>query len=231
MKAHDVMTSPAICVAENAGVDELSRVLVRMKISGVPVVNSKDEIVGMVSEADLLHHEYVGVNAPRKRSRWAELFLAPPDRAAEFIKNHGRTVAEVMVTEVVTVTPDTPLPEIATVMEKNGIKRVPVVEDRKVVGIVSRENLIREISGRRIAVPVNDNDATLRDRVHHALGETGARVPYLNIFVDKGEVVINGLAESDTERRALMLAAESVQGVKKVTDNLRLPTEIPAGYA
>jgi len=230
MIANDVMTSPAVCVTEDTSIEDLSRVLIRMKISGAPVVNENDEIVGMVSEADLLHHEHAGVNAPPRRGRWAEMLLSPSERASEFVKMHGRTVSDVMTRNSVTVASDTPLPEIATIMEKNRIKRVPVVEDGKVVGIVTRRNLIREMAARSVRVLINDTDVALRTRVQDAIGESGVKAPYLSVTVDHGQVALDGLTESSIERDALLLAVKAVPGVKAVENNMQLPAAIPVTY-
>jgi len=223
MKAQDVMTTPVVCVTEDTNIADVTRLMIRAHLSGLPVVDSKDAVVGIVTEGDLLRHESAGVNAPEKRSRFVEFFMNPTVRAEEYIKQHARTAKEIMTPSVVTVTPETSLADIADALEKNKIKRVPVVKGGRVVGLVSRADLLREISRARVSVPVNDDDNVIRDRVRQSISDSGVSAAYLGVFVDDGEVELSGLTSTNVERDAIVLAAESTAGVRKVVNSIRLP--------
>jgi CBS domain-containing protein len=137
-----------------------------------------------------------------------------------------------MTPKVLTVSPETPLGEIASVLEKNGIKRVPVVKDGKLVGIVSRANLLQAIAtiGKTIKPAVTVNDATLREKVIAQLCRQPLTWPSLiNVIVHDGTVELWGMANSETEKRAVRVAAEATPGVRAVTDNL-IVRQIKYGY-
>src|SRR5262245_45135205 len=146
MKAADVMVANVITVAPETSLREVADILLTNRISGVPVLGRNNELVGIISEGDLLRRAETGTE--RRRSWWLELLIGSTPLAAEYVKTHARTVADVMTTTVVTATPDTPLRDIAALMEKNSIKRVPIVKNRKVVGIVSRANLVQALASR-----------------------------------------------------------------------------------
>jgi CBS-domain-containing membrane protein len=141
--------------------------------------------------------------------------------AAEYIKAHSRKVADIMVREVVTADPETPLDEIATLMEKNSIKRVPIVSNRQLVGIVSRANLIQAVASKNVGLEVEQEDAAIRDRLlAHLKAQPWAHTTLLNVTVNGGLVHLWGMTSSETERKAICVAAESTAGVHAVYDHL-----------
>src|SRR5271165_2271764 len=144
MRASDVMTSEVISVDENATVPSVARVLAERGISAVPVVDSSNRVIGMVSEGDLLHRAETGTE--RRRSWWLEMIASTNELAGDYVKSHSGTVKDVMTRDVVSVTEATELADIALLLENNGIKRVPVVRDGKLVGIVSRANLVQALA-------------------------------------------------------------------------------------
>jgi CBS domain-containing protein len=144
MRAIDVMTSEVISVDENASVAAVASLLAEREISGVPVVDSANRVIGMVSEGDLLHRAETGTE--RRRSWWLEMMASTNKLAGEYVKAHGRTVKDVMTRAVISVAEATPIADIALLLETNGIKRVPVVRDGKLVGIVSRANLVQALA-------------------------------------------------------------------------------------
>ena len=146
MNAADVMVSNVISVRSDTSVEKIAEVLLANRISAVPVVNDKDALVGIVSEGDLIHRVEAGTE--RHRSWWLELLTGKEILAHEFVKSHARKAADVMTHPVVSVKPDTPLGDIASLLEKHRIKRVPVVNNGKIVGIVSRANLIQALVSR-----------------------------------------------------------------------------------
>ena len=141
--------------------------------------------------------------------------------AAEYVKAHARKVADVMTRDVITATADTPLHEIAALLEKNSIKRVPIVKNGQLVGIVSRANLIQAVASTRKGLEIPLSDTTIRDKLlAHLKGQTWAHTLLLNVTVNGGVVDLWGITRSDAERKAIRVAAESTPGVSVVNDNL-----------
>jgi CBS domain-containing protein len=163
MKARDVMVSPVITVKPYSSIKEVAQLFMERRISAVPVVNDQSKVVGIVSEGDLLRRSEAGTE--RKRSSWLLLLTGNDTLAAEYVKAHARKVADVMTRDVITATPDTPLHEIASILEKNSIKRVPIVTDGQLVGLVSRANLIQAVASVRQELQIPVSDATIRDHL------------------------------------------------------------------
>ena len=144
MQARDVMTSPVTTVKPYSPVKEIAETLVKGRISAVPVVDDAGELVGMVSEGDLMHRSETGTE--RRYRWWMHLVTDDASLAASYVKTHGRKAADIMTQNVITAAPDTALDEVAITMEKNSIKRVPIVRDGQLVGIVSRANLVQALA-------------------------------------------------------------------------------------
>ena len=144
MRAIDVMTSEVISVDENATVTAVARLLAERGISAVPVVDKANQVIGMVSEGDLLHRAETGTE--RRRAWWLDMMASTNRLAGDYIKSHSGRVKDVMTRNVLSVTETTPVADIALLLETNRIKRVPVVRDGKLVGIVSRANLVRALA-------------------------------------------------------------------------------------
>ena len=159
MKAGEIMTSPAVSVGPDATVAEIAALLFERRISAVPVVED-GRLVGIVSEADLLHRHEIGTDGTAHSAPWwLRLFAA--DRSIEdYIKSHARRARDVMTPEVVSVAPDTPAAEIADVLEARRVKRVPVVEAGRLVGMVSRSDLVAALAAaagsKKRAAPMDD---------------------------------------------------------------------------
>jgi len=226
MKARDVMVSPVITVTSHASVGDVAKVLLDRRISAVPVVDEKGKLVGIVSEGDLMHRAEAGTE--RQRPWWLRGFIGPDALAFDYIKAHARKVTDVMTREVVTASADTPLNEIATLMEKKAIKRVPIVQNGQPVGIVSRANLIQAVASARKGLDIPASDADIRDKLlAHLKAQPWAHISLLNVTVSDGIVDLWGLTNSDTEKQAIRVAAESLPGVRAVNDNLALrPKEV-----
>ena len=177
------------------------------------------KLVGMVTEGDLIRRSESGTEQQRP---WSPVLMISDQRLAEdYVKSHASRVADVMTAKVITATPDTPLNEIAESLEKNGIKRVPIVHDGQVVGIVSRANLVQVIatSGSKLDIPLSD--LTIRDKVlKHLNSQRWAHTALLNVTVNGGVIDLWGLAASEAERHAIRVAAENTPGVRAVNDRL-----------
>jgi CBS domain-containing protein len=217
MKAIDVMTSRVISVNPETPVRDIAILLFENHISGVPVLD-KGRLVGMVSEADLLHRQEIGTDGGRG-GWWRRLFTF--DNAMEdYIKSHGVKARDVMSRDVVSVAEDTPLAEIATILETRGFKRVPVLRGEKLVGIVSRSNLVRALAAAAAQGATEKTDDAIRRRLLDELGrQSWWRDTSSNVVVDGGVVHYSGLVYSDRERAAARVAAERVAGVRRVEDH------------
>jgi CBS-domain-containing membrane protein len=219
MKARDVMVSPVITVKPSSSVKEVAEIFLERRISAVPVVDDEGKLVGIVSEGDLMHRAEAGTE--RRRSWWLRALTSEQTLAVEYIKAHARKVADVMTRDVITATADTPLHEIAALLEKNSIKRVPIITKGQLVGIVSRANLIQAVASARKGLEIPLSDTTIRDKLLARLKEQPwAHTLLLNVTVNGGVVNLWGMTRSDAERKAIRVTAESTPGVSAVNDNL-----------
>jgi CBS domain-containing protein len=222
MRAMDVMTSEVITVDENATVQAVAKLMTERGISAVPVVNRDGRVIGMVSEGDLLHRAETGTE--RCRSWWLEMMSSTNQLAGDYIKSHSGKVKEVMTRDVISVTDITPVADIAVLLETNRIKRVPVLRDGELVGIVSRANLVRAL-----AMTINEpasvaaaDDRTIRDKLLAELkAQKWAEVSPANVTVKDRVVHLWSSYLSAQEKRALLVAAENIPGVRRVEDHMR----------
>jgi CBS domain-containing protein len=221
MQAKDIMTTVVATVAPDLKVEDVAKLLLGWNISAAPVVDDQGAVVGIVSEGDLLHRSES--ETERRRSWWLNLFEGTEERARDYVKSHGRRAEEVMTREVITVSEDMPVGEIAEILEKHRIKRVPVVQDGKLVGIVSRANLLQGLAAHkdRIALESSPDDRTIREAVLARVAEEDwITHGNLNVMVTDGVVELWGWVDSKDERAALKLAVETVPGVAAVEDHL-----------
>ncbi len=222
MRAVEVMTTKVITVGENATVAEAAKLLAEHRISAVPVVDKDNRVIGMVSEGDLLHRTETGTE--QRRSWWLEMMASTNQLAGDYIKSHSASVKDVMTRDVISVTDTTPLADIAILLETNRIKRVPVVRDGKLVGIVSRANLVRALamSNSEPLSGAEVDDRTIRDGLLAELkAQKWAEISPANVTVKDGIVHLWSSYLSDQEKRALVVAAENTPGVRRVEDHMR----------
>jgi CBS domain-containing protein len=218
MQASDVMTSPVITVTPQADVRETAERLLDNRISALPVVDDAGTLVGIVSEGDLMRRAETGTQ--RRPSWWLSLLSDPDGQARSYVKSHGRRVADVMTSRVITVEEDTPLATIAETLEKHRIKRVPVMRKSKLVGIVSRADLLHGlIAGRSAPTPSRD-DRAIKAAIIDNLAEAGISRRLLNIVVSGGNAHIWGVVETQDEFDAIRVAAEDAPGLKSVACNI-----------
>lgn len=226
MRARDIMTTAVITVSDKATVDEAVKKMLDHHVSALPVVDGNGELVGLISEGDLMRR--LQDKGRQRRSWWLELFGGLEGSAQDFIKARSHRVSDVMTRDVISVTEDTPVSEIARTLEKRHIKRVPVLRDGKVVGVVSRANLIQALamaSEGKLPEP-SESDAELRAAVAKAIAEVpGAAVNLINFTVENGKVSVWGVADSDFVENAIRVAVENVPGVREVDMHMgRLPS-------
>ena len=219
MKAADVMVTNVITVRQDTPVAKIAEVLLANRISAVPVVNDKDVLVGIVSEGDLIHRVEAGTE--RHRSWWLELLTGKELLAHEFVKSHARKAADVMTHPVVSVLPDTPLGDIASLLEKHRIKRVPVATNGKIIGIVSRANLIQALVSGAKAAEQSVDDLTLHGNILAQLrSKPWVDSSTINVVVNNGAVELWGIVDSETEKDAIRVAVEVTPGVRQVSNRL-----------
>jgi CBS domain-containing protein len=223
MKAADVMVSAVISVRPHARVEEVASILLANHISAVPVIDEEGELLGIVSEGDLMRRAEAGTE--RRRSWWLEHLTGKKVLAAEYVKSHSHKVRDVMTRAVVTATPDTPLGEIATLLEKKRIKRVPIVKNGKVVGIVSRANLLQALATMpaKDTVDAHTDDSEIREKVLSRLNAERWRPTLFNVTVHDGNVDLWGFVTSNDEKKAARIAVEEIVGVKCINDHLTIP--------
>jgi CBS domain-containing protein len=215
MKAGDVMTTRVISVAPDTDVREVARVLLSNRISGAPVVDAAGRVLGMLTEGDLMRRADIGAGGGNAESS----ALPPAERAGRFVKSHGLHAGDVMTRPVLPVSEDMALDEVATLFESRGIKRAPVLRDGKLVGIVSRANLLHGLVARWQGTPSAD-DWAVRAAIVQALENIGLRRHSMNVVVSRGTAYLWGVAQSQPEREAARVAAESTPGVKRVENHL-----------
>jgi CBS-domain-containing membrane protein len=219
MRAHQIMTRSVITVTPDDTILAAAKLMLERHVSGLPVVDTAGKLVGIVSEGDFIRRSEIGTQ--KKRGRWLKFLLGAGEAATEYVHEHGKKISEVMTRDPITITEDTPLDEIVTSMETNGVKRLPVMNGTKLVGIVSRANLLQAVAGlaRDIPDPTADDDH-IRSRVMAAVDKNDWSPFGLNVIVRDGIVHLSGVITEERSRQAAIVAAENVAGVKKVHDHL-----------
>ncbi|NNF78584.1 MAG: CBS domain-containing protein [Rhizobiales bacterium] len=220
MLAREVMASPVVTTTADAAITDIVDLMLKHKISALPVLDAEDKVIGIVSEGDLIQRDEIGT-LPH-RSWWLSALGTKAQLADEFIKSHGATARAVMTANVLTANVDTPLQEIAEILERKKIKRLPILEDGKLVGIVSRANLLQALAIQRGAAQdaPSREDRELRQLFLDALkDEPWANSAHLNVIAKQGVLYLWGQVRSQKEREALVLAAKETPGVKDVIDH------------
>ena len=220
MRAIDVMVHDVLTVRPDTDVAEAIKLLTEHDVSALPVLDKDGNLVGILSEADLIRRVKIGTE--KHRPRWLEPVTGASTLAEEFAKSHGKKVGEVMTTGAISVSEDTPLSEIAAVLERNGIERVPVVKDGKLVGVVSRSNLIQALASVIGRIDQhNETDRQIRlDLLSRLREQSWTDFGSRNITVSNRVVHLWGLVGSAAERKALLALAESEPGVSRVSDEM-----------
>jgi CBS domain-containing protein len=219
MHAIHVMTRDVVAVTPHTTIEQAAKTMLRMHISGLPVIDDAGNLVGMVSESDFLHRSEIGTG--HRHAGWLKFFMGPGRAAAEFIHERGRKVEDVMTHKVVTVREETSLADIVELMEKHDIKRVPVMRGKSTIGIVTRTNLLQTIASLAHEIPdPTADDEHIRERITRAVNATDWRPIGFRVTCRGGVVHLHGLITTDEARRATMVAAENTSGVKEVHDHL-----------
>ncbi len=222
MKVSDVMTKHVISISQETSVFVAIRLMLKHHISGLPVIDEHARLVGILSEGDFLRR--AEIETEHKRSLWFDALFGPTDGAAAYVHSHGLAVREVMTPDPITVAEDTTLDEVVRLMETRGVKRLPVLRDGRVVGIVTRANLMRALlSIHRSAPQPSDDDAAIRERILAGItGQDWSSGATVDVVVHGGMVDLWGSVSDSAQRDALKVLAENVSGVIKVEDHLAL---------
>jgi CBS-domain-containing membrane protein len=219
MRAEDVMVRDVVTVLPDTDVVEAAKLMVDHDVSALPVVEDGGRLVGIISEADMIHREEIGTT--KHRPWWLEAMTPGTTLAAEFAKSHGKKVHELMSAEVISCAEDTPLSDVAALLERHRIKRVPVLRNGVLVGIVSRANLIQALASAPQIASAPESDRAIRSQILNRLAnqswtDFGSR----NIIVSDGVIHIWGLVGSKNERTGLIALAENIPGAKGVVDEM-----------
>ena len=220
MKIQDVMTIDPAAVSAGTSVFEAMRLMLERRVSGLPVTDAHGVLVGIVTEGDFLRRGELGTE--KHRRRWVEWLTSPGRLADEYTDTHALSVSQIMTTDVQTIAPDAALVEAVQAMEKHHIKRLPVIANGKLVGIVSRADLMRAFLNHvPRATAAATSDTALRDRIAAEIDRQawgpGALV---HVGVDGGVATLHGVLVDDRMRRALRVLAENICGVGQVRDRL-----------
>jgi CBS domain-containing protein len=222
MQAKDVMTVNVISASEDSPIHEVVRLLLKYRISAVPIIDRARKVVGIISESDLLRSEAAS-RADTQRPRWLETVFA--GQTVDYGKAHGRTAGTAMTRDVITVNEDTPLNEIAGLLERHHIKRVPVLSNGRLAGIVSRANLLHGLANIIVErhEPGAAQDRQLRNEVMETLLDNDKLGSVLiNVTVNNGNVGLWGVVENADQAATAERGARAMPGVKLVENNLSL---------
>ena len=223
MRAHQIMTRKVITVKADTPVLDAANLMLQHHISCLPVVDETGRLIGMVSEGDFVRRSEIGTQRPR--IRWLEFLMGVVGKAAQdYVREHGRKVSDIMTQEDLCIaTEDMPLSELVGLMERRNVKRMPVVREHMLIGIVTRTDLLRAVASlaRDVPDPTADDDH-IRDRVIATIENKDWRPLQLGVTVRDGIVHVSGIIADERYRRAAIVAAENVSGVKLVHDHLYL---------
>ena len=219
MRAKDIMTTSVVTVSPETDIAEAVKLMLDRQISGVPVIDDSGRLIGILTEGDLMRRAELDTG---RQSWWINPISSPEQEAKAYVKAHGLKVKDVMTKEVVTINEQEPLDRIAMVFEERGIKRTPVMRSGKVVGIVSRANLLRSLAVKKVNDPA-PNDSQIRAAILATAAEDAAiRVVLVDVTVDDGVVHLWGNTASEAERDAFRVVAENTKGVKEVQNHIRV---------
>ena len=219
MRARDIMTTSVVTVSPETDIAEAVKLMLERQISGVPVVDDSGRLIGILTEGDLMRRAELVTG---RQALWINPISSPEQEAKAYVKAHGLKVKDVMTKEVVTINEQEPLDRIAMVFEERGIKRTPVMRSGKVVGIVSRANLLRSLAVKKIS-DSPPSDSQIRSAILATAAEDAAiRVILVDVTVDDGVVHLWGNTASEAERDAFRVVAENTMGVKEVQNHIRV---------
>jgi CBS domain-containing protein len=219
MIAADLMTKNVVTVLPETTLADAARIMLAQRVSGLPVLDAEGHLVGVVTEGDLLRRAELGSEG--EQPSWLKTFLVPSRLAEDYVHTHGRHVVEVMTENPIHVAPGTEIAEVAQLMHKKRIKRLPVVENGALVGVISRSNLLGALSRKLIETAAKSSDDTIGDYILGELKrERWAPKSGIRVHVQEKVVTLEGVIFSDAEHKAVKVIAENAPGVAAVDDRL-----------
>ena len=219
MIAADVMKHPVLIVAPDAPLSQAIKLMSDNRVSGLPVVTESGVLVGILTEGDMLRRPETCTTGDKPG--WLASFLLPGREADKYIQTHGRRVGEVMTTDVVTVAATAPLSEVVQLMRRHHVKRLPVMSDGRMVGVVSRADIVRQVGKALADVPTSADDAAILAAINDAVSkQPWAPGKMVSITVLDGVVGLDGCLYDLRERDALGVLAENAPGVKRVENRI-----------
>ncbi len=219
MNVADLMTRQVVAIDPETPLAQAIGLMTRYKVSGLPVVGRNDRVVGILTEGDLLRRVEIGT--VQKPAGWLASFFLPERAAENYVLGHGRRVQEVMTPEVVTIADDASLTEAARLMQRHHVKRLPVVRDGRLCGILSRADLVRRVGEVLSAESATADDSTIAKAIADAMErEPWAHGTSVTIAVKEGVVQMDGCLFDLHKREALGVLAEGVPGVKRVENRI-----------
>lgn len=229
MKAKDIMTTPVITVDPETSVRDIATLLFERRISGVPVVD-EGRLVGIVTEGDLIRRHEIGTDQRQLQVSWWLRLIAEDETPGEYVRSHAKLAKDIMTRDLITVDEETPITKIAMIFETRGVKRVPVLREGQLIGIVSRANLVQALAVRSqsAVAPRAESDDAIRGRLLAELEHRSWWRSFTsNLIVTDGVVHYWGLCGSDDERMAARIAAENIPGVRRVEDHRTRAADLP----
>lgn len=222
MKAHEIMTRDLITVKPDTPVREIAALMAEKHISGVPVVADDGQVIGVVSQGDLLHREEIGTE--RRPKSWLRVFADPDQMAREYVRTHGLRAHDIMSRHVVSVSADADLQHVADTMDKHRFKRVPVVDKGKLVGLITRGDIVRTLNKMQASAKAMslDNTALEKALLQKMRNQPWLDGTYINLTVKDGAIELWGFIKSEDQRNALKVLIEETAGSRKVDDHLKV---------
>ncbi len=221
MQAQDVMARDVLTVMPKTRIEVALDLMLKRRVSGLPVLTAEGKLAGIITEGDLLRRHETGTS-DRHRSKLLSFLIGPGKEADEFVHANSREVGDLMTANVLSVTETTPLDQVVTLMEKNRIRRLPVLREGKLVGIISRADLLRALATKlstEASAPASDTEIE-QTLVHTLAGSSWSAASNVGVTVHEGVVTLNGFVYDERARSALRVAAENIKGVKSVVDQL-----------
>ena len=226
MRARDIMTTSVVTTRPDASIRDIAVLLSRRQFSGLPVVDADGRLLGIVSEGDLIHHSAIG--ADPKGKWWLDSLSDPDANARAYSKAHGQTAGDVMVRHVATISDEANLQAVAATLDTQGIKRIPVIRDGRLVGIITRSDLVRALAHANpagIGAP-HDNAVVQKEILGKMAEQSWLNTSYVNVQVREDIVELGGFIASEDQRHALHALVREASSSSKIDDKLKigLPT-------
>jgi CBS domain-containing protein len=220
MQVRDIMSSNVVTITPDVVVRDIVATLLEHHISGLPVVD-RGRVVGMVGEGELLHRHEIGTEDQNAKTWWERLLGSEP-ASAIYVRSHGVRAGDIMNREVTSIAANASLAEVASVFEAREVRRLPVMEGERLVGIVTRADLVRALRATvdNPAAAAAQSDEAIRLRLQSELErQSWWQSKWCSVLVSNGVVKYTGISDSDIDRQAARVAAENVPGVRGVQDD------------